>query len=94
MQKKENFKPVIKPMFETLQDEIYQSESKQAKGGKNMLWIYQRTYNHIMCNGVSITSLSLRNNLLFFAKHRLSATLPPVAPPRFCEELIVDIKAP
>ena len=32
--KNNNFKPEIKPMFESLQDELYQLENKQAKGAK------------------------------------------------------------
>ena len=34
MYKRENFKSEIKPMIEKLQDELYQSEDKQAKGDK------------------------------------------------------------
>ena len=32
--KKENFKPEIKPMIESLQDKFYQLENKHAKGAK------------------------------------------------------------
>ena len=39
--KKENYKPEIRPMINTFQDELYLLESKQAKGAKiraNIRW--------------------------------------------------------